>query len=227
MFMTGVTPLRSIALRAMVLLCALSAAAPMAQAAELAIENVIVDYVTQTSSTASGTVTFDVTFSGLAGDAGNYDLAAVQVLISQTLKDVGGPVFSLSSLTNNTASIGSAYWLFTFGLPTGNQLSNTVGDEFYFGDFVSPALGRTPAPGELIARFVLGFEADELDEFGTYVIERGDASNNKFTADLFTTYPNTIAPASFNIQRLPEPSTVILLAAGFAALLPRRRRRRA
>ncbi len=215
--------LKAIAARASVILCALLVVSSMAQAAELAIENVVVDYITQTASTATGTVTFDVTLASLGGDPGNYDRASVQVLISQTLKGGGGDVFSLSSATDDTAAIGQDYWLYIFGLPTGNELSYQTGNQFYFGDFISPGDGRTPSPADVIARFVLDFEADAPSGFGTYNIESGDADENEFGADLFFSYSNAITPNSFRIERLPEPSTAILFAVGFGSMLLLRR----
>ena len=193
---------------------------PAAQAAQLDVGDLFVHYATQTETTATGTIAFNIRFAALNGDPGGYDLVSTQVMLAR-LGLGGSASFSLNeSATEDTAALGAAYWL--PAVPTGLQNASTVGGEFRFTDFVSVAQAHTPAPGAVIARFVLDFSIDSADEFGSYEILAGDASQNYFSSNLFNSYLNQTQSATVLLTAAPEPASAVCLL--LAACLLRRRR---
>ncbi len=199
--------------------CALSAPA---HAADLTVEDLNVSYIQQSLNDAKGTVSFNLRFQSLGGDAGNYDLFSAQMLIQKLL--AGTPAaFTLDEFeTENTATLAPDYWI--QNVPTGHQNASTqmAGTEFRFSDFVSVPEAITPTAGDIVARFVLHFEVASADGFGEYQVGAGLQHYNRFTADLVNFFPNTIEPGVFELVPIPEPSTLALLLAG----LPLIRRRR-
>jgi len=200
----------------------LLAATQLTKAAELDVADLLVSYDTQTATSASGTISFTLRYAAAGGDAGDYDLFSAQVLIARM--GIGGDAkFTLNeALTEDTGAIGADYWL--PAPPTTFQNASTIGDEFRFTDFVSVSQGQTPQVGDIVARFVIDFQAENTMQLGGYRIAAGDSAFNFFNSDFVNRYDNSIqlASAEFELLPVPEPATLIPLL-GSLVFLRRRR----
>ncbi|MCA9255822.1 MAG: PEP-CTERM sorting domain-containing protein [Phycisphaerales bacterium] len=201
---------------------ALFAATRLTNAAELDVSDLLVSYDTQTATSASGTISFTLRYAASGGDAGDYDLFSAQVLIARM--GIGGDAkFTLNeAMTEDTGAIGADYWLPS--PPTTFQNASTIGDEFRFTDFVSVSQGRTPQVGDIVARFVIDFQAENTMQLGGYQIAAGDSAFNFFNSDFVNRYDNSIqlAASSFELLPVPEPATLVPLL-GSLIFLRRRR----
>jgi len=208
-------------LTAAVVSCALFATTIPAEADSLTIENLFVNYSTQTLNTATGTLDFDVVFADPFANPGNYNLFSIQILLNKLLGSTAD--FTLDWVeTENTTAIGVDYWI--PGPPTGNELASTqIGPQYRFEDFGFFFDQYNPVQDDVVAHYVFSFDADASDEFGDYSIDPGNALFNHFGSGFGVTHPTTIAPGAFEIRGIPEPTTLMLLSFG-ALLLSRRRR---
>lgn len=216
MFQSGAGSIRAIF--GVITICAVFAAAVPASGAELDVADLFVSYDTQTATSASGTISFNLRFASLGGDMGGFDLFSSQVLISR-LGGGGIAKFTLDETsTEDTGAIGADYWLPS--PPTTFQNASTIGSEFRFTDFVSVSQDITPSAGDIVARFVIDFHADDAGALGDYQVAIGDAAFNYFNSDFVDRFDNTIDGATF--QLVPEPAT--LLPVLLSVVLLRRRR---
>lgn len=218
MFRTGVTSIR--ATRVLIAAVALTAGLRPAMAAELDIVDLFVSYDMQTATTASGSISFNLVLASMGGDSGHYDLFSSQMLISRM--GIGGDAkFTLDEVaTEDTGAIGAAYWLPS--PPTTFQNASSIGSEIRFTDFVSVAQDIMPQPGDVVARFVVHFHADDATQLGTFQVAAGNPAFNYFNSDFVDRYDNTITPASFEIVGVPEPATLLPLMASIVLLRRKR-----
>ncbi len=198
--------------------CTLLLLAPATNAADLGISH-LVTYTTQTDITATGVLEVTLSYGGPgAGDSGQYDLFLSQLLVTRAGSSAGLTLDTAA--TSNTSTIPN-YWL--AGLTTFPSASFQSG-QFHFDDFTM-AGSIFPQVGDIVAKYVINFEATSLAEFGDYTIELGAQNQNQFYNGLFNPpMDNAISPASIDFSILPEPATVFLLGAVAFPLLHRRRR---
>lgn len=205
-----------------VVFCALSMTAIPVRAATLDIADLVADYNVHSATSAKGTIEFNVRFNSLSGDLGGYDFFSTQLMLTKLFGGSSATLMLNEPMTEDTASIGPAYWL--SGAPTSNENASTQAGEYRFSDFVSIAQAITPSPGDIVAHFVVGFEINSADQFGEYEIAQSVNGPNYFKSDIVNTFVNTTAPATFEIL-LPEPASGLMLCLAGAAVVSVRRRR--
>ncbi|MCB9855805.1 MAG: PEP-CTERM sorting domain-containing protein [Phycisphaerales bacterium] len=218
MFRTGITSIRTTAV--LIAAFALMAVPRLAMGADLDVTDLFVSYDVQTATSASGSITFNLRFASAGGGAGGYDVFSSQVLISRMGIGANAKFTLDEPATEDTGAIGAAYWL--PAPPTTFQNASTIGSEFRFTDFVSVAQDITPQPGDIVARFVVQFHADDATQLGTFQVTAGNSAFNYFNSDFVNRYDNTINSASFDIVGVPEPSTLLPLLASLIVLRRRR-----
>lgn len=216
MFRTGAFQIGAVV--ALIAVLAAVAIPSSASAAELDVADLFVSYDSQSASTATGTIQFNLRFN--ASGAGDYDLFSSQVLIARMGLGAEAKFTLNEAATEDTGAIGGTYWLPS--PPTTFQNASTIGSEFRFTDFVSVAQGIVPTAGDIVARFVVGFTVENASQFGDYEIAMGDSANNYFNSDFINRYDNTINGATFQLAAVPEPATLLPLLASLVLLRRRR-----
>ncbi|MFH1417367.1 MAG: hypothetical protein ABII12_03665 [Planctomycetota bacterium] len=199
-------------------ICALLLLAPTADAATLDISHLI-SYITQTDTTATGVIEVTLSYGGPdAGDPGQYDLFLSQLMVTRAGSSAG---LTLDTAATSDTSTIPNYWL--AGRSTFPS-AFSPGGQFHFDDFT---MGGSvyPQVGDVVARYVINFEASSTAEFGDYAIELGDQNQNQFYDTVFNPpFDNATSPSSVGFTIIPEPATGLLLIATALPLLRRRRR---
>ncbi|MCG8404497.1 MAG: hypothetical protein MI923_04780 [Phycisphaerales bacterium] len=194
-----------------------------AKAARLSVEDLMVFYDTIGPASAEGRIEFNLRHGPRGGGPPlAYDLFVAQVMISKALMG-NSASFTLNTFaTQDTAAIGPSYWL--PNSPTGFQVASTHGGEFRFRDRTTPSAPIAPEERDVLARFVIDFQVNSVDEFGEYTVHAGSSSANFFGFFILNSYPNVISPLNFIL--IPEPASgLFFLMAGSLILRHRRRRR--
>ncbi len=132
------------------MLCAPALVAPRAEAASLDIADLVAAYDVHSASSAKGTIAFNLRFNSLSGDLGGYDLFSAQLMLTKLFGGSSATFVLNEPMTENTATIGPAYWL--PASPTFNQNASTQTGEYRFSDFV-----RVGLPLVLIMWLLLSF----------------------------------------------------------------------
>ncbi len=212
---------------ATLLLCALITAPSTARAAELDITDLMINYESQTATSAQGYVEFNLRFACFNNGPTMFDLFSAQVSLAKALPGAAA-AFALDEFTTeDTAAIGPDYWL--PNAPTGNEVASTQGpQEFRFRDLTSPSSPVMPEQDDIVAHFVIDFDIASGNQFGDYQIVSGSPASNFFSLGplIFNVEFNTIAPTAFTLLPIPEPASGLLCLAAGALLLTRRPRRR-
>lgn len=198
-------------------------AAPL-RAADLLVSDLLVSYTTQTDSTATGQVSFNLRLTSDESGTPGFDLFSSQILIRQLLSDDSKASFALNeSLSETDGPARDGYWI--DAALGGNQNASTVGDEFRYSDFLPFGNVVVPAVNSVVARFAIDFEIDDAEQFGTYEIAPGNSAFNLFSRNLVNITSNDLQTRTFDLlPPIPEPTTGLLAMSSAAVLVTRRRR---
>jgi len=194
-----------------------------ARAADLIISDLLISYQTQTESTATGQLTFNIRLVSDESDTLGFDLFSTQVLIREMISDGVNASFTLNESESEVdGPAKDAYWIES-GI-AGSANASSIGGEFRYSDFVPLGQAFVPSVNDVVAAFAIDFEVTEADQFGIYEIAPGNAGFNFFSRDLVVITPTNLEEASFEIAPIPEPATALLLLGGASAVIGRRRR---
>jgi len=194
-----------------------------ARAADLVISDLFVSYQSQTESTATGQLTFNIRLVSDESDTFGFDLFSTQVLIREMISDGMEASFTLNeSETEFEGPAKEAYWI--ENSIAGSANASSIGGEFRYTDFVELGDAFVPSVNDVVAAFAIDFEVTNADQFGIYEVAPGNAAFNFFSRDLIIITPTNLTPATFELgPPIPEPATILLLLAGASAVIRRRR----
>ncbi len=202
---------------------AIVAGATPARAADLVISDLLVSYQTQTATTATGQLTFNIRLASDESDTLGFDLFSAQLLVREMIADGAKASFTLNeSATEAAGPAKDGYWI--ADAIDGTSNASSIGDEFRFSDFLILGDAFVPPVNAVVAGFAIDFEVTDADQFGTYEIASGNASFNFFSRDLIIITPTNLEAASFEIAPIPEPATGLLLLVCAGEVIRRRRR---